>query len=62
MSTFDIYIESPAGSFDINFVRNAWVLVNGDWKKVTDELVLVGGEWKRAEVTSVLVEGEWKDV
>lgn len=59
---FDIELRNPESSFNINFGVNAWVLVNGEWKKITEAKVLVNGEWKTENQTSILVNGEWKDV
>jgi len=59
----DIELRDPNGGFNINLgAPNAWVLVNGEWKKVSGTWVIVNGEWKQQSRVSVLVEGTWKTV
>lgn len=62
MATFDIELRDSGAVFNINMGVNAWVMVNGEWKKITDADIIVNGEWKKHNATNVIVDGIWKDV
>lgn len=61
--TYDIVLRNPdGGNLDIDLGgMNAWILVSGVWKQVTDAYVLVSGAWKQVIRTDVLVSGAWKE-
>ena len=37
------------------------ILVNSQWKDVTETKIVIGGEWKNVISSSIIVDGEWKN-
>lgn len=57
----DIELRDPNGALNINLGGpNAYVLVNGTWKKVDNAWIIKEGSWKQQSNISILVNDEWK--